>query len=470
MTDPIVDYFRCPEDAINFSPLPSLSRESGFFRLGNETCFGQCGSGTLAATSTELLDDCSAGIEMRDGTVFLPFDPMQLVDNLRMERYVGGYADSNRLALFNALVRHAYYLIRPALHVSVRKHIQRLHFRTCNGVGFPSWPVDCTVDRLVEKLLLLGLQATRAEAIPFIWFWPEGMPSAAIMTHDVETKSGRDFCDNLMDIDASFNFRSSFQVIPEDRYSVPLSFLANIQERGFEVNVHDLNHDGHLFQEKSEFARRAARINQYLKDYGASGFRAAIMYRNQEWYDALEASYDMSVPNAAHLDPQRGGCCTVMPYFVGNLVELPVTTTQDYGLFNILDRYTTDLWEQQIKIIKEKHGLISFIVHPDYVIEQRARETYIKLLRHLAELRYDKQVWFALPREVNQWWRQRSQMRLVRRGQEWIIEGPGKERACVAYAHADGDRLVYTIGRRDSNRCSSAPGTKAERADQISSP
>jgi hypothetical protein len=272
-----------------------------------------------------------------------------------------------------------------------------------------------------------------------------------------------------MDIDASFNFRSSFQVVPEERYSVPLSFLATIQKRGFEVNVHDLNHDGHLFQEKSEFARRAARINQYLKDYGASGFRAAIMYRNQEWYDALEASYDMSVPNAAHLDPQRGGCCTVMPYFVGNLVELPVTTTQDYGLFNILDRYTTDLWEQQIKIIKEKHGLISFIVHPDYVIEQRARETYIKLLRHLAELRYDKQVWFALPREVNQWWRQRSQMRLVRRGQEWIIEGPGKERARVAYAHADGDRLVYTIGRRDSNRYSSAPGSKAARVGQIAS-
>ena len=37
------------------------------------------------------------------------------------------------------------------------------------------------------------------------------------------------------------------------------------------------------------------------------------MYRNQDWYDVFEFSYDMSVPNVAHLDPMRGGCCTVMP-------------------------------------------------------------------------------------------------------------------------------------------------------------
>jgi hypothetical protein len=25
-------------------------------------------------------------------------------------------------------------------------------------------------------------------------------------------------------------------------------------------------------------------------------------------------AYDMSIPNVAHLDPQRGGCCTIMPF------------------------------------------------------------------------------------------------------------------------------------------------------------
>ena len=51
------------------------------------------------------------------------------------------------------------------------------------------------------------------------------------------------------------------------------------------------------------------------------------MYRNQEWYDVFEFSYDMSVPNVAHLEPMRGGCCTVMPYFIGKIVELPSGAT-----------------------------------------------------------------------------------------------------------------------------------------------
>ena len=108
------------------------------------------------------------------------------------------------------------------------------------------------------------------------------------------------------------------------------NFLSSIRGRGFEVVVHDLNHDGHLYKTRKQFLERAAKINAYGREYRAKGFRAGVLYRKQLWYDALDFEYDMSVPNVAHLDPQRGGCCTVMPYFLGNLLELPVTTTQDY--------------------------------------------------------------------------------------------------------------------------------------------
>jgi len=72
------------------------------------------------------------------------------------------------------------------------------------------------------------------------------------------------------------------------------------------------------------------------------------MYRNQDWYDSFDFSYDMSAPNVAHLDPMRGGCCTVMPYFIGKILELPVTTSQDYTLFHMLNDYSIDLWKQQL--------------------------------------------------------------------------------------------------------------------------
>jgi hypothetical protein len=145
------------------------------------------------------------------------------------------------------------------------------------------------------------------------------------MTHDIETERGRDFCTELMSVDESFGIKASFQVVPEGRYEISEALIQAIRHRGFEINIQDLNHDGNLIRDPEEFSRRALRINKYGKTHGATGFRAAVLYRNLDWYDAVQFAYDMSVPNVAHLDPQRGGCCTVMPYFFGETLEIPVT-------------------------------------------------------------------------------------------------------------------------------------------------
>jgi hypothetical protein len=170
------------------------------------------------------------------------------------------------------------------------------------------------------------------------------------------------------------------------------------------------------------------------------------MYRNIDWYQYLCFSYDMSMPNVAHLEPQRGGCCTVMPYFLpGGMLELPLTTTEDYTLFHILREYSTDLWQRQLRILLDGHGLMSFLVHPDYIMRQRPQAVYRELLDSLSRLRAEHGVWIALPCEVDRWWRQRSQMELVSDDGGWRIEGPGSQRASVAYARLDGDQLVYDI-------------------------
>jgi hypothetical protein len=226
---------------------------------------------------------------------------------------------------------------------------------------------------------------------------------------------------------------------------VSQKFLDSIRTRGFEVNVQDLNHDGRLYKDRSEFARRAEKINEYGRRFGASGFRSAILYRRQEWYSDLDFSYDMSVPSSGHLEPQRGGCCTIMPYFVGKMLELPVTTTQDYSLFNYLRSFSIDLWKRQIDLILEQNGLISFIVHPDYITKERESRIYQQLLAHLAWLRTQKSVWVAAPGEIDRWWRQRSKMELVSDGGGWRIEGAGSERARVAYASEKDGRLVFTM-------------------------
>jgi hypothetical protein len=249
----------------------------------------------------------------------------------------------------------------------------------------------------------------------------------------------------LMDLDESHGIKASFQVIPEERYEVPSEYVEEIKRRGFEFNVHDLNHDGRLYHEREEFLRRAVIINDYARKYHAQGFRAGAMNRKLDWYDAFEFSYDMSLPNVAHLEPKRGGCCTVMPFFIGNILELPLTTIQDYSLVHVLGEYSIDLWKKQLGMIRERNGLMSFIVHPDYVIDRSVRKLYESLLDYLTNLIAREKIWAALPREVDQWWRARNQMRLVRKNNDWEIEGPQKERARIAYAVLEGDRLTYNV-------------------------
>ncbi len=459
MNDCVVQYYRCPEDHVRFDLQGPLSEKSGYFQFGNgTTCYGRCAGHFPSRLPQEMLPDVLLDATIDRGTVYLPFDLQQVVDNLRCELYE---QEAHNTAEAGIKAR-AYYLVRPLLSVSVRKRLQEWHLRDWERLTFPRWPVDSTVDQMFEQTMLLSLRAQAVEEIPFVWFWPEGATSCAIMTHDVETEMGLRSCSYLMDAADAFGIKSSFQIIPEQRYEVSADVLDSIRQRGFEVAVHDLNHDGRLFRDKEEFLRRAVKINSYRDRFGATGFRAAVLYRRQSWFDALDFSYDMSVPNVAHLDPQRGGCCTVMPYFVGKILELPVTTTQDYTLFNILHDYSIDLWKKQINLIMEKHGLISFIVHPDYVGGSRERTVYEALLAHLALLRREQGIWIATPGEVDRWWRDRAEMKLIKDRTGWRIQGPGSERARIAYASQKDGRIFY---KRSSTPAEFSPRTTGEICD-----
>jgi hypothetical protein len=430
------DYYRCSSEFARFE-VAELSADEGYFRFGDAVGYGRYHRPSGLALGPAEAPDLVDLVGCQGGKIRLPFDLSEAIANLRGERY-------HRPAS-QGLWFEVYYALRPLLPIGVRRHLQRFRLRDWKGITFPQWPVDFSVENLMAGAMALQLKATGLRQIPFIWFWPEGAPSCAIMTHDVEDRVGRDFCEQLMDLDDSFGIKSAFQVVPEIRYGVSQPFLDRFRERGFEVNVHDLNHDGHLFRTREHFVRRAARINEYGAKFQSRGFRAGAMYRKQEWFDALEFAYDMSVPNVAHLEPQRGGCCTVMPYFIGDLLELPLTTVQDYSLFHILNDYSISLWKVQSELILENHGLISFITHPDYLTAPRARRVYLKLLAYLRELRDERGVWFALPGDVERWWRNRSRMSLVRAGDHWKIEGPDADRARVAFASLEDDEVVYSF-------------------------
>jgi hypothetical protein len=169
------------------------------------------------------------------------------------------------------------------------------------------------------------------------------------------------------------------------------------------------------------------------------------MYRRQEWLHHLDIAYDMSVPNCARLDPQRGGCCTVHPYFVGDVLELPLTTVQDYTLLAVLNDATPAIWLHQLEIISARGGLASFIVHPDYLLAERGQQLYRALLGRLAEMRDAGQAWVTLPAGLNDWWRQRDKMELIKGPAGWTIQGDGAAQARVAWATSTGNGIRYEI-------------------------
>lgn len=428
-----------PPGFLDFHLSADLSGEPHFFRFGSATCYGR-----TVDISHQQSDgsqyDLLPTVESEHPRPSLPFDPTEVIQNLRLERYTNG-----QFGQYETILKSLYYRLRPFTNRALRKCVQRLRARSGHKQQFPNWPVDTTVEDLCETLLVRWLQANRNERIPFIWFWPRGARACVLMTHDVETAAGRDFCEQLLDINDCYGIRASFQIVPEERYRVTGAFLDQLRDRGSEVCVQDLNHDGRLFDQRDEFVRRVSLINRYGRDYRAKGFRSAVLYRRPEWYGDLGFSYDMSIPNISHLDPQRGGCCTVMPYFIGEVLELPLTTVQDYTLFHVLKEYSIGLWKTQVERIFSKNGLISFIVHPDYINEPKAMAAYRDLLSMLAELRERKNLWFALPGDIDLWWRARSRMSIVRHGETWKIIGDEADRAVLAFAELRDGKLFYDL-------------------------
>lgn len=443
-----LEYFRCPPEYAPFTVAGEPSKHEGFFRFGPTTCYGSPVGGHASADPANALFDASEATKVRPDEIALGFNPSEVADNLRHEKYLPDHKRDH-------LLRSAYYSLRPALPPSIRRAIQRLVVSRRLRAPFPSWSVDFSVEQLFRSLMESVLSSEGVHEVPFIWFWPEGSVSALMMTHDVEHRLGAAQCEMVMDMDDSVGIKAAFQLIPEVRYNCFEKLVDEVRARGFEANLHDLNHDGRLYEDLRLFRKRAAKINEYGRRYRLNGFRAGAMHRNQNWFGLLDFQYDMSVPTVSHLQPQPGGCCSIMPYFLGDLLELPLTTVQDYELFYILQQDNIQLWKDQIEIICAQHGLISFIIHPDYIAPSAERHMYHELLRHLGEIRSERQIWWALPGEINLWWRQRSQMSLVRNGNHWDIKGPGQERARIALARMSNGQLEYRFSGRHDNHSNS---------------
>jgi hypothetical protein len=255
--------------------------------------------------------------------------------------------------------------------------------------------------------------------------WPDHKQFALVLTHDVDTARGQQRCQRLMELEERLGFRSAFNFVPE-RYPVSADLRADLVRRGFEVGVHGLNHDGKLYASRKIFADRAVKINRYLKDWNAVGFRSPAMHHNLDWLRDLHIEYDASTFDTDPFEPQPDGVETIFPFWVdGNAsqrgyVELPYTLSQDFTLFVLMREKSIAIWQKKLDWIVDKGGMVLLNTHPDYMnfnggkleLEEYPGEYYRSILEYVKSKFHDC-YWHALPRDIARFWASHKDLTLA---------------------------------------------------------
>lgn len=335
--------------------------------------------------------------------------------------------------------RDVYYYLRPCIPRPIQIFLRRCVARIKRRIVAHRWPI-------LES----------AGTAPATWQgWPDGKRFAFVLTHDVESQMGHDKCGRLMDLEERLGFRSSFNIVPE-LYRVSPDLRQDMVNRGFEVGVHGLHHDGHLFRSRRIFEASLPRVNRYLREWGAVGFRAPSMLHNLRWINELNIEYDSSTFDTDPFEPQSDGVGTIFPFVVNShprrkpYIELPYTLPQDSTLFIILGETSPRIWKEKLAWIAEKGGMVLINTHTDYMRMNGDAETgltypvdHYREFLEFAKTKYQGQFWHALPKEVSR----------------WVSAAPGVvntrtlRRSCmVAYSFYDSDnrvrRYAETLVRR----------------------
>ena len=188
-------------------------------------------------------------------------------------------------------------------------------------------------------------------------------------------------------------------------------------KRGFEVGVHGLIHDGCLYRSEKVFKERAKKINNYLQEWNAVGFRSPAMHHNLEWPHHLNIKYDASTFDTDPFEPYPDGMQTIFPFWVENncsekkYLELPYTLVQDFTLFIILEKKNIDIWKEKLDWVVKTGGMALLNTHPDYMNFNKAKlgpeeypvQYYEEFLAYL-RTKYKGQYWHVLPREMTHFW------------------------------------------------------------------
>jgi len=306
-----------------------------------------------------------------------------------------------------------------AMPVKLRVFLFNMLLKLKKDPGWPNWPAEKSVEAM-RYMFVKALNLKLKKEIPYISFWP-GHKFTFSVTHDCDTSTSFDNIESIREIERRHGINSSWNIL-SDRYKLDLrkiKKLKKLKKEGCEIGLHGYNHDNRTpFLKTKEIEYRISKASRMIKDFEIKGFRSPSFLRNRKFLDILSKHfhYDSSTCDTDLYSPvgMRSGACTIFPFFINNMVEIPSTLPSDWRLIRLGKNKNQifNIWKEKVDFIEKAGGCAVMLTHPDNHIfgDEKYFDVYD---RSLAYVTRKNSVWNALPYEIADWWVERRNSKIM---------------------------------------------------------
>src|SRR6059058_4073236 len=107
---------KCPPSSVERFTPPATSGPAGFFEFAGLRLYGRVSAGSVSPTWSENLPAIDSEVSVTSTSVTLPFNPTEIIDGLRLEKYVTGVnSQISYISSGTSGSRRLYYALRPLL-------------------------------------------------------------------------------------------------------------------------------------------------------------------------------------------------------------------------------------------------------------------------------------------------------------------------------------------------------------------
>ena len=321
------------------------------------------------------------------------------------------------------IVYEQYYHVKRPLHarlpfdytkvpVALRNSLFTFLLKLKRDPKWPNWPIEKSVE-LIRHLYIKSISIKLGGKIPYIAFWPQKKRFAAAVTHDCDTASSFKNIGKIRDIERKYGITSCWNIL-SNKYRIDKTALKKLKGEGCEIGLHGDTHDNKLpFLRTDEIRERLAGTSNIVEEFEIMGFRSPSLLRNKKFLELLSDyfEYDSSTCDTDLLSPvaMRSGTCTVFPFFIKRMVEIPITLPQDHRLIRLKQTKSQmlNVWKEKIDFLRQVNGSAVLLTHPDSHIfgNDNYLDVYEKILKYLAGF---EDSWITIPAEIGEWWNERD--------------------------------------------------------------